>query len=97
MLASSAVMMPSRRGFDAPPRPVSAPSGGGLVGSAVALCAAVMRQRRLLLLMLGLLVAYAVMTHGRRPDQADPDWTSSARHDRVCCARMLSVRARVPC
>ena len=72
------------RGFDTPPRQVAAPSGG-LAGFAAVLCAAVMRQRRLLLLMLGLLVAYAVMTHGRQADQADPDWTSTRWHDRVRC------------
>ena len=69
------------RGFDAPPPAQAAPSGGQLRAAAALWCA-VMRQRRLMLLMLGLLVAYAVLAHRRRPSHGEPEW-SDARHPRV--------------
>ena len=56
------------RGFDAPPPPQAAASSGPL-RFAVALCGVVMRQRRFMLLMAGLLVAYAVLAHRRQPEQ----------------------------
>ena len=69
------------RGFDAPPPAHAAPSGSQLRAAAALWCA-VMRQRRLMLLMLGLLVAYAVLAHRRRLTHNEPEW-SDVRHLQV--------------